>query len=234
MRQLLPVIAFVIAAAAMLAILLNGFELAPELEIPFSLASIFVIGLFSVIGLFDRSILRYAYYSAIIQFGYFALDVSTALLINKSVWFAVLQFINFIVAGSVFAIIISLFYNAVRKAGVRDYAGIYDKNQFLGIALAVSCLSLGGMPGFNIFVGEFIIYSSLFTIHPALTIAAIFASLLCFIFYFRICYVMFAGTVKTVVKTTLLSRAVISILTLAIIFLGLIPQILLKILEWYT
>ncbi|MBU0532010.1 hypothetical protein KKB44_00795 [Candidatus Micrarchaeota archaeon] len=234
MRQLLPLLAFFIAAAVMLGILLKGFEIAPEFEIPFAILSILAIGAFSVIGLFEKSIIKYAYYSAIIQFAYFLLDISTAFLINKPVSFAVIQFINFMIAGSLFALIIALLHNTIRKEGVPEYAGFYENNQFIILALVISCLALGGMPGFNIFVGEFIIYSSLFVIHPALTVLAIFAGLLCFIFYFRICYVMFAGKVKKSIQLGLISRFIITLLALLIVVLGVIPNILMQILEWYA
>jgi len=231
---MLPLIAYFLAALAMLFILMSGLEIAPELEIPAAVASITAIGLFSIIGLFDRSIIRYAFYSAIIQFGYFALDVSTAFLIDKSVWFAIIQLINFAVAGCLFALIVSLLHNVVGKDRMPEYAGMYEKNQGLVLALAISCLALGGMPGFNIFVGEFIIYSSLFTIHPALTLAAVFASLVCFIFYFRICYVMFAGKAEKTIKLGFLSKAFVGLLAILIIVLGVVPHILFKVLEWFA
>ena len=234
MRQVLPLIAYFLTALAMLAILIMGVEIAPELEIPAAIASIAAIGILSVVGLFEKSIIRYAFYSALIQFGYFALDVSAAFLIDKSVWFAVIQFINFMVAGLLFTLIVSLFYNAVGKARMPEYAGMYVNNQGLALALAISCLALGGMPGFNIFVGEFLIYSTLFSVHPALTVAAVFAGLVCFIFYFRICYVMFAGTAEKTIRLGLLSKLFISILAMIIVILGVVPQILMTILGWFA
>jgi formate hydrogenlyase subunit 3/multisubunit Na+/H+ antiporter MnhD subunit len=233
MRQALPIIATFIAAAAMLAILINGFSLPQQYEIPFAVLSILVIAVFSMAGLFEKSLIKYVYYSAVIQFGYFALDVGTALLIGKSIWFAILQLINFTLAGFLFAIAIAILHNSVRKEKVPDYAGLYDKNQFLVLGLCVAALSLGGMPGFNIFVGEYLIYSALFGVHPALTLAAVFASLVAFIFYFRICYVMFAGTVGKAIKLGIISKAVIALLSLAVIGLGVIPHILLTVLEWF-
>jgi formate hydrogenlyase subunit 3/multisubunit Na+/H+ antiporter MnhD subunit len=223
-----------IAAAAMLAVLINGFSLPQQFEIPFAVLSILVIAVFSIAGLFERSIIKYVYYSAVIQFGYFALDVGTALLIDKSIWFAILQLINFVVAGFLFAIVIAILHNSVRKEDVPEYAGIYERNQFLVLGLSVAALSLGGMPGFNIFVGEFIIYSSLFTIHPALTLAAVFASLVAFIFYFRICYVMFAGTAGKAIGLGLVSKAAIALLSLAVVVLGVVPHILLTVLGWFA
>ncbi|MBU0591918.1 hypothetical protein KKF81_00925 [Candidatus Micrarchaeota archaeon] len=234
MRQVAPVIAFAIAVIVMYLILQQEVSISTELKIPLAVFFIFMIGIASLIGLFEKSIIKYGIYSAIIQFAYFMLDVSTALLIGKSIWFAVLQLINFIIAGSVFAIVILLLYKNVKKDDLRKYAGLYDKNQFLIFTLVISSLALGGMPGFNIFVGEYLIYGSLFTIHPALTIGAVFAGLLCFLFYFRICYTMFAGTVKNRIVVGFPTKLLLTVLTMLTLLLGLVPQILFRILELYT
>ena len=55
---MLPLVAFIIAAAAMYAILNNGLALAPDLQIPFTLLSILVIGAFSIAGLFQLNFQR--------------------------------------------------------------------------------------------------------------------------------------------------------------------------------
>jgi len=234
MKRALPLLAFFLALAIMYLILTTGIELAPEFRMAFTVACILGIIALSIIGLFKRSIQTYILISTIIQFFYFILDVSTALLIEKSVWFAIVQFVNFAIAGGLFVIVMTILYNGMRKKDVRDYAGLYDSNQWLVLLLCISCLSLGGMPGFNIFIGEFIIYSSLFTIHPALTLGAVFAGLVCFIFYFRICYVMFAGKGKKSIKFGILSKIIAGLLAALVILLGVIPHILLAILEAYT
>ncbi|MFH1394147.1 MAG: proton-conducting transporter membrane subunit [Candidatus Micrarchaeota archaeon] len=234
MRRALPLAVFFIALAAMYLILANGMELAPEFRIAFSVACILGITIFSFIGLFDKSFMKYVLFSTIIQFFYFLLDVSTALLIEKSVWFAVLQLINFAVAGGLFAITMAILYGGLRKDGVRDYAGIYESNQYLALLLCIACLSLGGMPGFNVFIGEFIIYSSLFTVHPALMLGTVFASLVAFLFYFRICYVLFAGKGKKPISFGIIPNALSTALAIFTVVLGIAPQILFTILEMYT
>ncbi len=233
MKLAVPLLAFFIAIAAMYLIMQSGVQLEQGLMIPFAVFCILGIIICSGLGLFDKSFMKYVLYSTIIQFFYFLLDVSTALLIGKSVWFAILQFLNFMLAGGLFAIVMTILYSAVRKDEMPEYAGLYDKNQLLIVALAVSCLALGGMPGFNIFVGEFLIYSSLFTVHPALTLGAVFAGLICFIFYFRICYVMFAGKSETEIKQNVLVKIILVLMALKIVLLGVVPQILLGILELF-
>ena len=159
------------------------------------------------------------------------LDAGSAVLVGKSLWFAVLQALNFVIAGGLFMLAFALFYGALKKDLLVDYAGLYEKNRFLVLAMALSCLSLGGMAGFNIFVGEFLLYSFLFAIHPALAMAAIFAGLVCFLFYFRICYTLMVRKSGTEVPVPFLLKAPMVALSVLVVVLGAVPQILFKVLE---
>jgi formate hydrogenlyase subunit 3/multisubunit Na+/H+ antiporter MnhD subunit len=234
MRRGIPLAVYLVALALMLAMMHFGepVDIFPGLIL--AIISIFVIAAVSFIGIFKRSIITYAIYSTVIQFAYFTLDMSTAILIGKSLWFAIIQFINFAVAGLLFVLIITILYWRFRQVQITSYAGLYEKNQFLTIALIISCLSLGGMPGFNIFVGEYIIYTSLFDIHPALTLATVFASLVAFVFYFRICYTMLAGESEEQIGLGIVQRLALGLLSLLVIGLGVIPQILFAVLEMVT
>ncbi len=234
MKLAVPLLAFFIAIAAMYLIMQSGVQLEQGLMIPFAVFCILGIIICSGLGLFDKSFMKYVLYSTIIQFFYFLLDVSTALLIGKSVWFAILQFLNFMLAGGLFAIVMTILYSAVRKDEMPEYAGLYDRNQLLIVALAVCCLALGGMPGFNIFVGEFLIYSSLFTVHPALTLGAVFAGLICFIFYFRICYTLMVRKSDIAVPLPMALETIVMALSILVVGLGVVPHVLLKVLEVVT
>ena len=226
MQSAVPLVIFLLALVLMFDLMLFAAPVDPGLGIYLAIISIFVITAISIMGIFKRSILTYAVYSTAIQFAYFTLDSATAIMIGKSLWFAVIQLINFAVAGLPFVLVITLLYRKFGNIQLRSYSGLFEKNQFL-----ISCLSLGGMPGFNIFIGEYIIYTSLFDIHPALTLATVFASLVAFIFYFRIVYVLLAGKSEETVPLGLPMKLLLGALSIAIIVLGIIPQILFGILE---
>jgi NADH:ubiquinone oxidoreductase subunit 2 (subunit N) len=81
------------------------------------------------------------------------------------------------------------------------------------------------------FVGEFLLYSFLFAIHPALAVAAIFAGLVCFLFYFRICYTLMVRKSKEVIPLPLPVKLAAAVLSGLVVALGIMPQVLLKILE---
>lgn len=231
MKLFLALSIFILAIAGMFAFLMAEPEIPSSYGLPLVLGGIAAIIAFSWAGLFVRSIVSYAIFSTIIQAAYFVLDAGSAVLVGKSLWFAVIQALNFVIAGGLFMLAFALFYATMKKDLLVDYVGLYEKNKFLVLVLALSCLSLGGMAGFNIFVGEFLLYSFLFTIHPALAIAAIFAGLVCFLFYFRICYTLMVRKSQVEVPIPLPLKAVLAGLAILVVGLGVVPHILLKVLE---
>lgn len=231
MRLLLAVMLFIISLAGMYAFLYFQPPLDPSLGMPFTLIGIAAIAALSWVGLFQRSITAYVGLSILIQSAYFVLDVGSVLIGGKSVMFAFLQALNFTLAGGLFMMVFARLYSTMKKDGFVDYDGLYEKNRFLVFAMCISCLSLGGMAGFNIFVGEFLLYSFLFAIHPVLAMAAIAAGLICFLFYFRICYTLLVRKSELTVPLPLPMKLATAVLTGLVVGLGIMPQVLLRVLE---
>ena len=231
MKGALAIMLFILALAAMVYFLQVQPQIDPSYGLPLVLISIFAIILFSWAGLFQKSIISYVVFSTIIQTAYFALDAGSAILVGKSLWFTIIQLLNFAIAGGLFMLVFALFYSTVRKNDLVDYVGLYEKNKLLVLLISISCLSLGGMAGFNIFVGEFLLYSFLFAIHPALALLAIFAGLLAFLFYFRICYTLLVRKSEITIPVPLPIKFVAVVLGILVVGLGVIPQILFTILE---
>ena len=231
MKGALAILLFILALAAMIYFLHAQPEIDASYGLPIVLVGIFAIILFSWAGLFQKSIITYAVFSTIIQAAYFVLDAGSAILVGKSLWFTIIQLLNFAIAGGLFMIVFALLYSTVRKNDLVDYAGLYEKNKLTVLLMSISCLSLGGMAGFNIFVGEFLLYSFLFAIHPALALLAIFAGLMAFLFYFRICYTLLVRKSEIIVPVPLPIKFIAVVLGIIVVGLGVIPQILLSILE---
>lgn len=231
MRLLPAVCFFILSIIAMSLLLVLEPEITPSTGVLLAAAGILLIISFSWGGLFVKSLPSYLFISTIIQSAYFVLDMGSAGMAGKSTWFAFLQVLNFSIAGGLFMLVLSLFYLGIRKEPLSAYSGLYEKNSLLVSLLALSCLSLGGMAGFNIFVGEFILYSFLFSIHPALAVLAIFAGLVCFLFYFRICYTLIVRKSDERIRAPLALEITACVLGILVVGLGIVPQILLKILE---
>jgi len=225
------VLTFALSILVMLAVLLLNLQIPQEYGLPLAIVSIFAIGAFSLRGLFEDSFARYFLWSCVIQVAYFFLDYGTAVNSGKNTWFAGIQLVNYAIAGTLFAFILIMLYHEIKKRKVYSYAGLYPKNQWLTLALVISCLSLGGLPAFNIFVGEFLMYSALMQTVPVIAMAAIFASLLAFLFYFRFIFTMFAGDQKVKIQLGIISKGVTAVLATAVVVLGVVPQILLYVLN---
>lgn len=190
------------------------------------LLSISAIIFSSVFGFFETEILKISLLNCLMQASYFLLDYGTAVYAYKSVMYSALHLINFIIAGLLFAFIFFKFHKKTRKHWITSFNGLYAKNQVFGIGLIIACLSLGGLPAFNIFVGEYLIYSLLFSFNPMLALATIFGSLLAFLFYFRVVYIIFAGKPKKEVKVSVFSKGFVALLSIIVVVLGLLPWIL--------
>lgn len=222
---------FALSIVVMVAVLVLGITAPVDFGLSIIVASIATIGIFSIAGLVEDSFLKFFTWSCIVQVAYFFLDFGAATAIGKTPLFASVQLINYTIAGGVFAFIIAAMYYTLRKPYVHNYAGLYRKNQKLVLALVIACLSLGGLPAFNIFVGEFMMYSILMDIAPVLAMAAIFASLLCFIFYFRLCFTMFSGDKDLKIRFPLVPKLITTVFTFLIVLLGIVPYILLEVLN---
>ena len=234
MKAMLALLVFIIAVAGMFLFVQSEPVIDTSYGLPLVVGGILAIIIFSWIGLFVRSIITYVLLSTVIQASYFILDAGSAILVGKSLWFAVLQALNFTIAGGLFMLGFALLYFNMKKQDLVDYAGIYEKNKFLVLAISVSCLSLGGMAGFNIYVGEFLLYSFLFAIHPALALSAIFAGLVCFLFYFRICYTLMVRKSDASLSFPLPLKLAAAALTILVVVLGVVPHILFGVLEVFA
>ena len=183
----------------------------------------------SIFGILEKSILRISLLSCLTQTAYFLIDFGVALAANKPLSFATIHFINFSITGFLFAIILSKYNFFIKSDNPKNLHGLFNANALLTIALIVSCFSQGGLPGFNIFIGEYLIYIALFQLNPFLMVLTVFASLLAFIFYFRLVFLIFAGKEKGKLKLNALYNAIILLLIFLTIFLGIYPKILLTI-----
>lgn len=234
MKGALAIILFLLALAGMICLLQARPEIDASYGLPIVLMGISAIVFFSWAGLFQKSIISYVIFSTIIQTAYFVLAAGSAVIAGKSLWFTIIHLLNFAIAGGLFMVLFILLYSGMRKDDVADYTGIYENNKLLVFLISLSCLSLGGMAGFNIFAGEFLIYTLLFAMHPALAIIAIFAGLVCFLFYFRICYTLMVRKSETVISFPLPAKFIAVLLGILVVGLGIAPQIIIALPETVT
>ena len=230
MRLAVHLVFYLLTIALMLVALLTPQYLS---AIPTVLMFLGLLGIFggSVLGFASSSILRFSLFSCLAQFGYFVLDYGTAVATGKSVFYASIQTVNFAITGLLFALVLIEYQRTVKSDQVVKLSGLFNSSPVLGVALTIACLSFGGLPAFNIFVGEYLNYQLLYTLHPFYALITVFGSLLAFLFYFRLVYIIFSSAPFIQLKAGLPSKVVSGLLAGATVLLGVVPWILFKYLE---
>lgn len=210
----------------MFGMLFSGFSVDPTVAFAIMIIAILGIIVGSGLGFFEYNMLTFLIYSNLIQFSYFLLDYFGALYLGKDVFFASLQLVNYAIAGFLFSAVLILIYMRTKDSAMIAGTGLYSQSRNAAIAVLISGFALGGLPGFNIFVGEYLIYGMLFGIHPALAMITIFGSLLAFIFYFKAIYIVLVGENEYDLRPSFLQRNMFAILMFVIILLGVYPRLL--------
>lgn len=180
--------------------------------------SFFLIIFFNIKAISESDLKKYIFYGFIVQAAYVLLDSSISGILGKSTYFGIVQLLNFTLAGIL--LIISVRGSSFNNLKINNYS-------LLGIL--VSCLALAGLPGFNLFVGEFLLYVYAYTISPLILCLCFVCSLLTLLTYLNLISHACAKTVYE--KPSNLFKANIVILSLMSIILGIIPKIQILLIE---
>ena len=192
----------------------------PYLEIAF--ATVILICILAVIGIFENKIKNYLLISSAIQIIFIILDLSVGQLTEHSAIINTVQIFNYTFAGLLLFLTIGVFIK--KKTFIYELEGSVFTDKYNDAFATIACLSLAGLPGFNMFVSEWALFTAGYTVSPIITIFGIIAALLLFIMYYKIVYVLLVGQGKKhkVPKPITITNALLAII---IIILGLIPPI---------
>ncbi len=195
-----------------------------ETSLYFYIALITVIVMcgLAISGIFERRIKEFLLISSAIQILFIVLDLSVAKIVGKLDILGTIQIFNYTFAGLVLFLTIGLFGR--NKIFVSDLEGSYFKSKWNDVFATIACLSLAGLPAFNMFVSEWFLFTASFSIAPMITVLCIFAALLLFVMYYKIVFVLLVGKgeAKFFPKTLTVLNGGLAILC---IILGLLPQI---------
>lgn len=134
-----------------------------------------------------------------------------------------------------FAILIMIGRKEDEPVNIEDWAGLGFRHPWLGVAMTVFMLSLGGLPPTAGFFGKFYLFSAILEAgYTNLVILAVLTSVASFYFYLRIVVYMymFPGTEKWIPRYSILSTAVVSVAVAVTLVMGLLPSGPLPFLEW--
>lgn len=210
---------------------LNLFLIKTPFYFHIALISLILLCLLAILGIFESNLKKYLLISNIIQTLFVVSDLSVASLEGIFGPLNTIQIFDYVFAGLAFFLTVGLF--SKNKIYVYELEGSYFANRWNDIFATISCLSLAGMPAFNLFVSEWLLFSHSFAITPLITILGIFAALLLTIMYFKIVYYLLTGKEKQKIfpkSITILN----GILAFLIILLGVVPWLQLEILNKVT
>lgn len=150
------------------------------------------ISALGILGIFEDDILKYLAISNAVQLAFVALDLSVVAISGKMGVLATIQIFNYAFAGTLlFTALCVLTDNLKGRRFDEIYA--YHRTPANAVAASIAGLSLAGIPALNIFVAEWYLFITAYSINPAITILSIFAALILFIMYFKVVFALFVN-----------------------------------------
>lgn len=210
------------------AILISWFSLRLFLRYDFpyffyvALAAVILICILAVFGIFENKLKKYLLISSAIQIIFVILDLSVAKMFGKLDVLGTVQIFNYTFAGLALFLAVGVF--AVGKKYIYELEGSFFVSRWNDAFATIACLSLAGLPAFNMFVSEWVLFTTSFATAPMIAILGIFAALLLFIMYYKIVYVLLVGEGKrrSIPKPVTIVNGFLAILCL---LFGLFPDI---------
>jgi len=194
----------------------------------------------NLMALVQTNIKRLLAYSSIGHAGYLLLGLSALISINQSgdFNFAFISKTNLVVNGIILHTIaygisnlaaflsISIIYKKAGYENIEDLAGVSKTSPFLSMVFAASVFSLAGLPIFAGFISKFYLFTAASVQGLIWLVAiAIFTSLMSLYYYLKVLKYMYIEKSETNKQIHLspLAISVLSVLFIAMIFIGIYP-----------
>jgi len=113
---------------------------------------------------------RLASYSTLSHLGFCVLGIFSFTIASTDG--GVYQILNHGISAGAFFILLGILYERYGTYAMDDYGGLAAKLPYFSVLMVITALSLVGLPILNGFVGEFLVLSGSFAVHPAWTVAA--------------------------------------------------------------
>ena len=178
----------------------------------------------NLVALAQSNIKRMLAYSSIGQVGYLLMGIA-ALSVLASTGL-VLHLVGYAVTSFAAFLAIIAFYNQTGRDDIPAYAGLADRSPILAASLTVAFFSLAGLPFFAGFTTKFYLFTAV-AAGGYLWLAglAATASLISLYYYLMVIKQMYIHPAAdpTPLPTPLLTKGVLAVLVLAVIFIGVYP-----------
>jgi formate hydrogenlyase subunit 3/multisubunit Na+/H+ antiporter MnhD subunit len=193
-----------------------------------AIISLILLCSLGIMGIFEKKMRSYLLLSNAIQILFVILDLSIVNLLGEFGPLSTIQIFNYVFAGLVFFLSMGIFGRG--KQFLYELEGSFFASRWNDVFASIACLSLAGLPAFNMFVSEWLLFTKSFTVAPMITVLGVFTALILFIMYYKVIYFLLTGKTRKKhipFQITLLNG------TLAVIclLLGILPHLQLKILS---
>jgi NADH-quinone oxidoreductase subunit M len=131
-----------------------------------------VIGILygALVSLVQPDLKKLVAYSSVAHLGFVMLGIVS--LSTISVVGAVYQMLNHGISTGALFLMVGMLYDRRHTRAISEFGGLKSVTPWFAAVFLLFCLSSIAVPGFNGFVGEFLILIGSFPAHPALTVAA--------------------------------------------------------------
>ncbi len=185
----------------------------------------------AMLAMSQRDAKRLVSYSSISHLGFIMLGAFA--FTQQSEQGAVMIMVNHGITTSALFLLVGILQDRTGSTEMSGFAGVARVMPMFSVMFTLAVLSTIGLPGTNGFVGEFLVLLGTFAENPALTVIATTGVILAAIYGLRAMQQLLftppaAGTSPTMVDLSTRERAVLGVFALAIVYLGLNPQVILR------
>jgi len=197
----------------------------------FAVLAVLTIFVGNLAALYQTHVKRMLAYSSIAHTGYLMLGLVAFNATSFSSLFYYLTAYSVSTIG-IFAALM-LVREETNDGTFSAFEGLAKKNSFLSFVVALSLLSLTGIPPLAGFMAKYFIFAQAIEQgYLWLTIAAIIGTAISVVYYFKIIIGMYMGTPKDIsIPLTTRSRILLIVLAILIIGIGLLPNLILNLVK---
>jgi formate hydrogenlyase subunit 3/multisubunit Na+/H+ antiporter MnhD subunit len=198
------------------------FQFADFNAYPIAVIAALCVCTLAVFGIMENHLRRFLILSNAIQLSFVVLELSVAKLAGPLGAAAGLRPLDYTIAGLLLFLSLGVFAN--HKHYISELEGSQVNSRLNDAFCAIACLSLAGLPGFNMFVAEWELFTTAFGINPGIAVLGVLSVVLLFIMYYKVVFVLLVGEGRKeeAPKAITLFNGLLAALVL---LLGLVPQL---------
>lgn len=195
--------------------------------LPVQIITILTLVLANVTAVYQSNVKRILAYSSVGHAGYVLLAFLGGAQASTGIIFYYLA-VYAVASISAFAVLLQIEKSGL-STDVTSFNGLFKKSPFLAVAMAISLLSLAGIPPLAGFFGKYLVFSLVLNQgYTAMVILGVVTSLIGVYYYFKVIIAMFLkpGDESYIVATSTSHKVLIFVLIALSFALGIFPDLL--------